>query len=63
MIHRQNCWEFKNCGRHPGGTKVTEFGVCPAAVDTSYDGLNGEKTGVGFAGQLVVHSAMGGDFC
>lgn len=25
-----NCWEFKNCGRIPGGSNVSEFGVCPA---------------------------------
>jgi len=25
-----NCWEFKKCGRQPGGPKVAELGVCPA---------------------------------
>ena len=25
-----NCWEFKQCGREPGGAKVGELGVCPA---------------------------------
>jgi len=25
-----NCWEFKKCGREKGGSKVAEFGVCPA---------------------------------
>ena len=24
-----NCWEFKKCGREPGGANVKEFGVCP----------------------------------
>lgn len=24
------CWEFKRCGREAGGSKVAEFGVCPA---------------------------------
>ena len=28
-----NCWEFKNCGREEGGTKVVEFGQCPAYPD------------------------------
>jgi hypothetical protein len=28
-----NCWEFKKCGREPGGAKVNEFGVCPAYPD------------------------------
>jgi len=42
---KQNCWEFKKCGREPGGTKTGEFGVCPAAVDASCNGLNGGKNG------------------
>jgi len=25
-----NCWEFKNCGRAPGGANEAELGVCPA---------------------------------
>ncbi len=24
------CWEFKKCGRIPGGGKEKEMGVCPA---------------------------------
>ena len=35
-----NCWEFKKCGREPGGKKSAELGICPAAVDTSFDGIN-----------------------
>jgi hypothetical protein len=23
-----HCWEFKNCGRQPGGAKAKELGVC-----------------------------------
>jgi hypothetical protein len=38
--HRLNCWEFKKCGREPGGEKAEELGVCPAAVEDSYDGIN-----------------------
>lgn len=44
-MKRLNCWEIKNCGREPGGSKVAELGVCPAATDTSSDGLNGGKNG------------------
>jgi hypothetical protein len=41
-----NCWEFKKCGREPGGEKADELGVCPAAVDDKYEGFNrGEKCG------------------
>lgn len=25
-----NCWEFKKCGREPGGSKAAELGLCPA---------------------------------
>jgi hypothetical protein len=40
-----NCWEVKNCGREPGGSKITEFGVCPAASVTKVNGLNHGKNG------------------
>jgi len=40
-----NCWEFKKCGREPGGEKVAELGVCPAAVETRTDGVNSGKNG------------------
>jgi hypothetical protein len=36
-----NCWEFKKCERQPGGQKVNELGVCPAANATEHDGKNG----------------------
>jgi hypothetical protein len=39
----QNCWEFMQCGREPGGLKVAEFGVCPAALDTATRNLLGGK--------------------
>ena len=43
---KENCWEFKGCGRQPGGDKAEEFGICPAAVETRVDGVNrGEKGG------------------
>lgn len=42
----QNCWEFKNCGRQPGGVKVAELGVCSAATDTASSGKNhGQNAG------------------
>jgi hypothetical protein len=52
-----NCWEFKNCGREPGGAKVEELGVCPAVTDASYDGLNEGKN----AGRICWAAA--GTFC
>jgi len=45
------------CGREPGGIKVDELGVCPAAVDESYDGIN---RGVN-AGRICW--AVAGTFC
>jgi hypothetical protein len=40
-----NCWEFKKCGREPGGAKASELGVCPAATETRTDGINDGKKG------------------
>jgi hypothetical protein len=45
---KQNCWEFKKCGREPGGAKVAELGVCPAATDNRlneiHEGHNSGRT-------------------
>ncbi len=57
MAERQNCWEIKKCGRETGGAKVAELGVCPAAVDTSSDGINKGKNGGRICWALV------GTFC
>lgn len=40
-----NCWDFKKCGRQPGGVRVPDLGVCPASVDTKANGLNGGVNG------------------
>jgi len=40
-----NCWEFRKCGREPGGKRVEELGPCPAATETRADGVNGGKNG------------------
>ncbi len=42
---KQNCWEVLGCGREPGGACADELGVCPAAADTSVDGVNGGVNG------------------
>lgn len=42
---KQNCWEFKKCGREPGGINSDELGVCPAAMDAGADGFCGGKNG------------------
>lgn len=35
------CWEFKNCGREPGGRNADEYGVCPVTVDETLEGCCG----------------------
>jgi len=35
-----NCWQFQKCGREPGGDKVAEHGVCPAAEGKAFDSFN-----------------------
>ena len=42
---RLNCWEFKKCGRQPGGAKASELGVCPAASEARVSGANGGTNG------------------
>ena len=42
---KQNCWEFKKCGRHKGGAKAHELGICPATTETRTDGMNEGENG------------------
>ncbi len=52
-----NCWEHKQCGREPNGKRVNELGVCPAALDTSFNKINRGKNG----GRVCW--AIAGTFC
>ncbi len=54
---KKNCWDEKKCGREPGGAKVADMGVCPAAEDASSNGLNSGKNG----GRICW--AVAGTFC
>jgi CRP-like cAMP-binding protein/tRNA A-37 threonylcarbamoyl transferase component Bud32 len=54
---RLNCWEVMMCGREQGGKNIAEYGVCPAAADPSYDGINSGKCG----GRICW--AVAGTFC
>lgn len=56
-IARLNCWEVMACGREKDGKNVAEFGVCPAAADASFDGINSGR----FAGRVCW--AVAGTFC
>ncbi len=42
---KKNCWEYKKCGREPGGSKVSELGICPAATETKTYGINSGHNG------------------
>ena len=55
----QNCWEFKRCGREPGGARAGDLGVCPAAVASDLDGINGGRLG-GRACWTVAGTLCGG---
>lgn len=57
MADRQNCWEYKKCGREPDGNRTKDLGVCPATTDTSSDALNEGKNG----GRICW--AVAGTFC
>jgi hypothetical protein len=45
MKKYENCWEFKKCGREPGGKRVLEHGVCPASTDETKNLKNNGKNG------------------
>jgi len=45
MLEKQNCWEYKVCGREPGGFEVESYGICSASTRAEVDGLNDGKNG------------------
>ena len=55
-----NCWEFTKCGRQPGGEKVFELGVCPAATDATHDGKNGGENSGRFCWKVTGTLCGGG---
>ena len=40
-MKKLNCWEVQKCGREPGGHAVGAEGPCPAAVESTLDGVHG----------------------
>jgi hypothetical protein len=40
-----NCWEYKQCGRGPNGSRAPDREPCPAALETAADGVNGGHNG------------------
>ncbi len=57
---RQNCWEFKKCGREPGGANTDKMGVCPAATNVQFDGFHSGKN-AGRACWAVAGTYCGGE--
>lgn len=44
-MEKINCWDYKKCGRQPGGHKVNERGICPASTESRLDGIHHGKNG------------------
>ena len=42
---KQNCWEFMKCGKEPGGENNAELGICRAAAEEFFNGINSGKNG------------------
>lgn len=45
MAEKKNCWEMKQCGREPGGSREKDLGACPASTASACDGLNSGRNG------------------
>ena len=57
-MKKSNCWEFRNCGRQPGGENVGDLGLCAAATTSIMDGVHGGDKG-GRACWIVVGTQCG----
>jgi hypothetical protein len=40
-----NCWQYKKCGREPGGVNARQLGVCPASSERRVNGTNSGRNG------------------
>jgi hypothetical protein len=60
---KQNCWEFKKCGREPGGKNAAELGVCPVGeykpLDGTHQGKNAGRACWVLAGTLCGGKVQG----
>jgi hypothetical protein len=59
MKKKINCWEFKKCGRGPGGAK-TDLEVCPSATENKLHNTHG-GTNAGRACWVVAGTMCGGE--
>ena len=60
-VSKLNCWEYRRCGREPGGHRVDQLGVCPTAVDHSADMINGGRNGGRVCWTISGHFAADGE--
>jgi hypothetical protein len=58
-MKKNNCWEYKKCGREPGGAKADELGVCPSTEEKRLDGKHGGKN-AGRTCWVIAGSLCGG---
>ncbi len=56
-----NCWEFKKCGRQPGGENVNKLGICPATQEKRANGIHGGKNGGRSCWAVLATNCSGGD--
>jgi hypothetical protein len=56
---KKNCWEFKACGRQPGGSRAHDLGVCPVATHAELHGAHGGQN-AGRACWAIAGSLCGG---
>ena len=56
---KKNCWEFKKCGRQPGGARAEELGICPVTIHGDLNGAHGGSN-AGRACWVVAGSLCGG---
>jgi len=62
VSRKLNCWEYKKCGREPGGDKVAELCECTAAVMAALpDGQYNGGTRCGRRCWRVVGTLCGGE--
>ena len=58
-MKKENCWEFKKCGRQPGGHRAEELGICPVTTDQRLAGAH-DGANAGRACWVVAGSLCGG---
>ncbi len=59
-MRKLNCWEFKKCGREPGGGHMHDLGICPVTTSERLNGMHG-GTNAGRACWFIVGTFCNGD--